>query len=98
MPSKSAPLALPYPTLHACNSKPLFQPLRRRIQNLIDRRFYRRKYDAARIVEAFSVALRNEVDLEQLRAQLIAVVNETMQTTFVLLWLHQPVRDDKQRE
>jgi hypothetical protein len=67
-----------------------FQPLRHRIQRSIDRRFYRRKYDAAKIVAAFSFTLRNEVDLDTLREHLIAVVQETMQPSFVSLWVRQP--------
>ena len=65
----------------------LFLPLRHRLQQLIDRRFYRSKYDAAKIIGAFSATLRNQVDLNTLSEQLVAVVQETMQPTFVSLWL-----------
>ena len=65
----------------------LVQPLRRALQNAIDRRFYRRKYDAARTLSAFSATLRDEVDLGRLREDLLTVVEETMQPRSLSLWL-----------
>jgi hypothetical protein len=75
----------------------LFQPLRHRIQHTIDRRFYRSRYDAVKTIAAFSATLHQEVDLDQLREQLVAVVQETMQPTHVWLWLRPPEPSRKRK-
>jgi hypothetical protein len=65
----------------------LFQPTRRRIQQAVDHRFNRRRYDAARTVEGFSVRLRDQIDLDTLAAELLGVVDLTVQPTRASLWL-----------
>jgi len=68
----------------------LFQPLRRRTQRAVDRRFFRQKYDAARAAEAFNERLRNAIDDNAIQAELLGVVQETIQPAFAQLWLSAP--------
>jgi hypothetical protein len=75
----------------------LFGPLRRRVQNFIDRCFYHEKYDAAKTLAFFSVRLRDETDLETLDGALVGVVGETVQPAHARLWLRPPAREEEKR-
>jgi hypothetical protein len=76
----------------------VFQPLRRRVQDAVDRRFARRRYDAARTIEAFTVRLRQQIDLNGLVGELLAVVDQTVQPTQVSLWLRPTANQPSQQE
>jgi hypothetical protein len=76
----------------------LFQPARRRVQAVVDRRFNRRRYDAVQTIERFSDRLHQQVDLEHLTAELLAVAEETMQPTLASMWLRPPSHSSSHTE
>lgn len=76
----------------------LFTPLRRRVQSFIDRRFYRQKYDAERVLAAFSKTLREEVDLDRLTNSILEVVEESLQPAYIFLWLREVDLQSKERQ
>ena len=78
-------------------SRRLFQPARRRIQAIVDRRFNRRKYNATETVAAFSARLRDQIDLDTLTAELLAAIDQTMQPTAASLWLRPSVEGQPRR-